>query len=268
LLTVRELNRAVLARQGLLERASLPLDAAVETVGALQAQYAPAPPVALWSRVRGLTLDAYARACEERRLVTGLDAYVDAHTVLPTPPTLDPGHARTALVRHHLRAFGPASRDDIASWMGEPRPANVQPVLDALAPELVRFTDEAGRTLYDPADAPRPGAGVAAPVRFLPAFDSLLLAYAPRFRGRILPEPYRAAVIRTANLQVLPTVLVDGLVAGTWEARAQRRSSAVVVRPFQPLTRQHRQALTNEGEGLARFLRPDATSHAVQFGER
>ena len=71
LMTPRELNRAVLSRQHLLERASLPLDAAVEAVGALQAQYAPAPPVALWSRVREVSLDGYASAMREHRLVTG-----------------------------------------------------------------------------------------------------------------------------------------------------------------------------------------------------
>ena len=48
-MTTTALNRAVLARQGLLERLDLPPAEAVEAVGALQAQYWPAPPAALWS---------------------------------------------------------------------------------------------------------------------------------------------------------------------------------------------------------------------------
>ncbi len=39
-LTTRELNRALLARQLLLERARIPLARAVERVGGLQTQYA------------------------------------------------------------------------------------------------------------------------------------------------------------------------------------------------------------------------------------
>ncbi|MGI5129292.1 winged helix DNA-binding domain-containing protein [Pseudonocardia sp. CA-107938] len=54
-LTVRALNRAVLARQLLLERAELPLPRAVEAVAGLQTQYAPSGYVALWSRIAGFT---------------------------------------------------------------------------------------------------------------------------------------------------------------------------------------------------------------------
>jgi hypothetical protein len=175
--------------------------------------------------------------------------------------------ALAALVRHHLGAFGPAALEDIASWVGEPRPAALRPVLEALAPELTRFTDEAGRTLYDLAAAPRPGADVDAPPRYLPWFDSLLLAYTPRFRGRVLPERYRAAVIKTTNLQVLATFLVDGLVAGTWEVRTRRSAAALALRPFTSLKAGATRALVEEGELLLRFLQPDATAYEVQFEE-
>ena len=46
-----ELNRAVLARQLLLERAPLDPVAAAERVGGLQTQYAPSAYVGLWSRL-------------------------------------------------------------------------------------------------------------------------------------------------------------------------------------------------------------------------
>ena len=52
-LTVRALNRAVLARQLLLERSTLPLPRAVEAVAGLQTQYSPSGYVALWSRLAG-----------------------------------------------------------------------------------------------------------------------------------------------------------------------------------------------------------------------
>ncbi len=51
-LTLRDLNRAALARQMLLERASVPVVTAIERLAALQAQWAPSPYIALWSRLK------------------------------------------------------------------------------------------------------------------------------------------------------------------------------------------------------------------------
>ena len=80
-LTTRELNRALLARQLLLERSSLGLEQAVEQMGGIQAQYAPSAYVALWSRVEGFQRDALTTALEERRLVQGTLMRVTIHIV-------------------------------------------------------------------------------------------------------------------------------------------------------------------------------------------
>ena len=70
-LTERELNRALLARQHLLERApaASALPRVVERVGLIQAQYAPSMYVGLWSRVAGLEREAVTRGLERRTLV-------------------------------------------------------------------------------------------------------------------------------------------------------------------------------------------------------
>jgi hypothetical protein len=68
-LTQRELNRALLARQGLLERRELDLPDALDAMGALQAQYAPSMYIGLWSRLKGFERDALTRALEERSVV-------------------------------------------------------------------------------------------------------------------------------------------------------------------------------------------------------
>ena len=68
-LTARELNRALLARQLLLERARTPLPRALERMGGLQAQYAPSMYVGLWSRVDAFERDSLTRALERRSVV-------------------------------------------------------------------------------------------------------------------------------------------------------------------------------------------------------
>jgi hypothetical protein len=68
-LSRRELNRALLARQLLLERRRLPLPRVVEQMGGVQAQYAPSTYVGLWSRVAGLEREAVTQALQRGSLV-------------------------------------------------------------------------------------------------------------------------------------------------------------------------------------------------------
>jgi hypothetical protein len=69
MLTERELNRAVLARQLLLERAELALPRALERMGGMQAQYAPSVYIGLWSRVAGFERETLTRALERGAVV-------------------------------------------------------------------------------------------------------------------------------------------------------------------------------------------------------
>jgi hypothetical protein len=81
ILTTRQLNRAVLARQMLLERARLPLPTVLEHMGGLQAQYAPSMYIGLWSRVEGFHRDDLTRALERRTVVQGTLMRVTIHLV-------------------------------------------------------------------------------------------------------------------------------------------------------------------------------------------
>ena len=67
----RQLNRAVLSRQMLLERARLPLHRAVERMSAVQAQYIPSAYVGLWSRVAGFERSQLTSALERGSIVQG-----------------------------------------------------------------------------------------------------------------------------------------------------------------------------------------------------
>ena len=82
-LTPRGLNRALLARQLLLQRVRLPIARALERVGGLQAQYAPSPYIRLWSMLDGFALHDLTRALERRRAVQGTLMRSTIHVVSP-----------------------------------------------------------------------------------------------------------------------------------------------------------------------------------------
>ena len=90
-----------------------------------------------------------------------------------------------------------------------------------------------------------------APIRFLPKWDSSLLAYAPPERERILPDRFRKTVIKP-NGDVVPTVLVDGFVAATWDVGAKRD---LTITPLRKLTKGERAEIDDEGERLVEFFR-------------
>jgi len=364
-LSDRELNRALLARQLLLKRASLSPAAAIKRLAGLQAQWAPAPYVGLWSRLSKFAIADLERALAARtvvkatlmrgtlHLVNAKDypalsvattrarperwapaarRLMDAEAIhratiryakrtrtreelalfletqgvtkdlsrpmlwwliasggwlVHVPPSGTWAHrtsgdliaadawirsarepdVETAVrvtVQRHLGAFGPATVDDISSWSSIRAPA-IRAALDALGPKIRRFTDPRGRALYDIQGAPLPAADTPAPVRYLPKWDSTLLAYAPPERVRILSEAHRRTVIGK-NGDVAQTILVDGMVAGTWATTARPAAATITVTPFGRLSKADRTALIDEGERLARFIAPATKTHRVAIG--
>jgi hypothetical protein len=321
--TLRELNRTLLLRQMLLERKRISAARAVARLVALQAQYAPSPYVALWSRVEGFrkeqlsmnpaivkagcfrtTLHVVARAEfpfvvssyieSQRGRAEGLGVDIEAlraaipdapipsaeltalaHRVLgtddpwtvsfasralpfvrtepvgpwphtkPSPWLLwrerlpDPLESSTRVVRQYLAAYGPATRDDIVQFTGF-KIRQITPVL----PELRTLEDDEGRLLYDAPRAPYADGRVKAPVRFLPAFDSIILAH--RERARIVPPEYVETVFNKKNATTKNTFTVDGFVAGAW--RIEKRK--LVVEPFAPLPAKVRREVDAEGAKL------------------
>ena len=80
-ITQRGLNRALLARQHLLERSDASLVEIVEQMGGIQMQYAPAGYIGLWSRRRDFSRPMLTRALEERRVIQATLMRATIHTV-------------------------------------------------------------------------------------------------------------------------------------------------------------------------------------------
>jgi hypothetical protein len=76
-----ELNRALLARQLLLDRTERSPIRAMERMAGIQNQYPPSGYIALWSRVRDFRRDSLTQALERGRAVTGTLMRITIHTV-------------------------------------------------------------------------------------------------------------------------------------------------------------------------------------------
>ena len=150
------------------------------------------------------------------------------------------------LVLRYLRAFGPATAADIATWS---RLTGIAAVLGRLGARLRQWKDQDGRTLWDVADGELADPESAAPVRFLPEYDNALLAHADR--GRFFDRNAAASLYPTGQLG-RGHVLVDGYLRGSWRIADGKLDVLHLPLPADDLD-----ATVTEATRLAKFLHPD-----------
>jgi hypothetical protein len=155
-----------------------------------------------------------------------------------------------SVVLRYLAAFGPASVADVTTWC---RLTGLRAVVERLRPRLVSFRDERGRELFDLPRAPRPSEDTAAPVRFLPEYDNVLLSHDDR--SRFVLEADRAALGPGWNIG-WGSVLHDGLVSARWRLEP----AALVVAHVDRLPKNALAAIRAEGRRLARFWEAETSN--------
>ncbi|WP_328321934.1 winged helix DNA-binding domain-containing protein [Kribbella sp. NBC_00382] len=171
--------------------------------------------------------------------------YVASPQPSPYSEDLATGALET-LVWRYLEGFGPASMPDVAQFASVHR-SRAKTAIATLRDKLVVLEGPDGKELYDVPDAPRPPADTPAPPRLMAMWDSTLLAYEDR--SRIVPTEYKSIVTRT-NGDVLPTLLVDGHVAGLWRPTP----AGIEATAFHRLPAKVWKALRTEAESLTTFL--------------
>lgn len=147
-LTPRTLNRALLARQHLLEPSQRSIAQTLRAIGGIQAQYAPSMYVGLWSRMAGFERDTLTRALERRTVIQATLMRVTIHLVAKRdywPFALAARAARRELwlrstrrgasadelarlaqrVREYLAEHGHISRRELDALVGKPHAIGV-----------------------------------------------------------------------------------------------------------------------------------------------
>ena len=158
---------------------------------------------------------------------------------LPREPAL------RELARRYLRAYGPATRGDFASWWGCSA-RRAQEIFESL--DTVRLED---RWLLREDLPELQRARPSGAVRLLPAFDPYV-AGAPR-TGGLFPLQHKKRIYRNQGW-LTPALLVDGHIDGVWRHQRTSKGLTVTVEPFVRLSKAVRAALALEAESLARFL--------------
>jgi hypothetical protein len=148
--------------------------------------------------------------------------------------------ALAEMLRRYLTGFGPATVLDMNQFTMLPR-TTIREALELL--DLVRTGDH-----FDVPDRTVPDEDTPAPPRLMAMWDSTLLAYADR--SRIIPHEYRKLIIRN-NGDTLPTLLVDGHVAGVWRTK---EDGGVEASAFHALNEDQWAGLADEAKGLRKFL--------------
>jgi len=210
-----------------------------------------------WPRWRQLTSTAAQRGMlcfgpDRDRKVT----YTNPRRWLPGFRPADGDAALRALLTRYLYAYGPATPEHFAKWLGIP-PRSAAVLFGGMAGELetVELAGEPAWTLAgDTAAPPRPHRGI----RLLPYFDAYLVAGQPR--ERLYPG---AAAIRAltpaGQAGNYPVLLVDGVVGGVWHQRRSGRKLAITVEPLHELTASHRRQLGDDVDLVGAVMEAPAT---------
>jgi hypothetical protein len=210
-----------------------------------------------WPRWRQLTSTAAHRGMlcfgpDRGRKVT----YTNPRRWLPGFRSADGNAALRALLTRYLYAYGPATPQHFAKWLGIP-PRYAAELFGSVAGELetVELAGEPAWTLAgDTATPPRPHRGI----RLLPYFDAYLVAGQPR--ARLYPG---AAAIRAltpaGQAGNYPVLLVDGVVGGVWHQRRSGRKLAITVEPLRELTASQHRQLDDEADLVGAVMEAPAT---------
>lgn len=184
----------------------------------------------------------------------GPAAHTTAESWLGKPLHTRPDPIR--FVERYLRAFGPASFEDVTAWSRLP---GLRPALEKLRPKLRTFRDDNGRELFDVQDGPLPDADTPAPVRFFPEYDNVFLGH--RDRSRVNVRNYFDMKFPKGTFK--GSFTADGFHAGFWSITSKKGASVLRVSASGKLTRSARTEIGDEGAGLLRFSVPDTTHDIV-----
>jgi hypothetical protein len=168
-------------------------------------------------------------------------------------PGFQPAEGRMALrevVRRYLHAYGPATPQEFARWLGGP-PGRAADLFGELGSELERVEVEGADAWVAAGDTEGP-AGPARGVWLLPYYDAYGVGCHPR--EQVFPGRAAERALVRGQAGPVPVLLIDGVVAGVWHQRRTGRKLTLTVEPFHPPTSSRRRELDEQAQRVGAVL--------------
>jgi hypothetical protein len=178
--------------------------------------------------------------------------YVRADRWLPHWRDMRRERAEEELLVKYLRAFGPATIQDYALWIGL-YIRDLKDLWSRLADRIVQVEVDGWKAVMLQSDLSElQKARVDRPVvRLLPNFDTFLLAHKSH---RNIVDAYNHKKVYRAQGWVSPVVLVDGMALGVWSYSQKKKQLEVKINAFSRLPSRVSLRVREEADELARFL--------------
>ena len=163
--------------------------------------------------------------------------------------TVSRDEALQLLAERYFTSHGPASVRDFANWTGLSL-TDSRTALHLAKPSLALFDDDGDELWMSNAlEAP---AGSANGAQLLPGFDEYLLGY--RDRSAVLAPEYVERIVPGGNGVFQATLVLDGLVRGTWRRAQKSGAMKLGVHPFVKLSAARRKEVAAAADRYAAFL--------------
>ncbi len=178
--------------------------------------------------------------------------FVQPEKWLGTWSPVEPDTALAEVAHRYINAYGPATIDDFAHWLGID-PSKAKRIFKSLADEIVEVDVEGWQawaltTSISQIEALKP----SRTVRLLPNFDPYTLALS-RHCQYVLSAEFKGRVYRPQGW-ISPVVLVDGRMSGVWEYEKKRSQVAVKIDMFASPTGEVKSSIKAEAERLGAFF--------------
>jgi DNA glycosylase AlkZ-like len=164
------------------------------------------------------------------------------------PPEFTPIDSQAAinqLVTSYLTAYGPATPDNFAKWLGAPR---------KWATDVFQGHDqieelETGHVVMGDTQWPEPDEGS---LRLLPYFDAYTVAVQPR--GLAFPGLAASRALSHGQAGTYPVLVIDGMVRGVWHQRRSDRKISLTIEAFLDVSKAMRAQLHLEAERIGAIM--------------
>ncbi|MFN8454889.1 MAG: winged helix DNA-binding domain-containing protein [Anaerolineae bacterium] len=168
---------------------------------------------------------------------------------LPPAKALAREEALAELTRRYFTGHGPATIQDLAWWSGltlTDARAGLEQVKGQLVSEIIE-----GQSYWLSPD--RPVTQDDSPTTYLlPGFDEYLLGYTDR--SAVVDAEQAAKIVPGNNGMFMPTIVIDGKVAGLWKRVLKKDMVTISLSPFASFSQAHHQAIGTAAERYRTFM--------------